>query len=165
MGWYEGLQIVNLDVLTERMADTQSDRFATCRLNHSNMRSWKKKYYKRCLLGPVSWIPLGKCCLKCASTPALGGTTTSLLLLKLACTQCTIRLSTSSGLTTYLLRTPYFHLLLSRYICLREGLNDQIRLFFAVTANDIDPLHPSFYSNIYYKCYGVFFMAKYSVTV
>ena len=82
---------------------------------HINEHRWKRT---ACFLGPVSWIPSGKRCLKWASTPALWGTTTSLLLPLLACTQCTIRLSTRWGLTTYLLRTPYFHLFLSRYTCL-----------------------------------------------
>ena len=83
--------------------------------------SWTNKWTwisLRLLLGPVSLIPSGIRCLKWASTPALWGTTTSLLPPLLACTQWTIRMSTSSGFTTYLLRTPYFHLFLSRNTCI-----------------------------------------------
>ena len=83
--------------------------------------SWTNKWTwisLRLLLGPVSLIPSGIRCLKWASTPAFWGTTTSLLPPLLACTQWTIRMSTSSGFTTYLLRTPYFHLFLSRYTCI-----------------------------------------------
>lgn len=80
--------------------------------------SFGTKLFAIFISGPASWIPSGSCCLKWARTAALCGTTTSLALPLVECTQCTIKLSTRSGFTIYLLRTLYFHLLVSRNTCL-----------------------------------------------